>query len=442
MRTRNEINNTEWFGHMPDGWEMKPLKSLFSIGKGITVTKADLIEHGVPVVNYGQVHSKLNDGFSIHRELIRYVSPDIIPDNTIPISKGGFIFASTSEDLKGCGNCIYLDSNIEVYAGGDTTQLIPLQTFDNKYFAYLFSTDNWRSQIRRNLVDVKVFHVNPRDLKETYVVVPPRDVQRSIVAFLDSRCKPLNEAIARHRMIIDKLEDYRKAVITKTVTKGLNDNIPMKDVGIGRVKNMPANWSVTKVKFIAKVIPGATPKSTISAFWNGDIPFVTPADYITEDHYIEHWARTITEEGMNSCSTSVLPPNSVIVSNRAPIGLVAINKVPVCTNQGCKGLVVKSREYSPEYLYRLLSVADDALNALGNGTTYQELSGKALSDFVIQKPPLDVQRSIVAFLDSQCESINKAIASHRVIIDKLEEYRRGLIFHAVTGRIDCTGGAR
>ena len=222
MRTRNEINNTEWFGHMPDGWEMKPLKSLFSIGKGITVTKADLIEHGVPVVNYGQVHSKLNDGFSIHRELIRYVSPDIIPDNTIPISKGGFIFASTSEDLKGCGNCIYLDSNIEVYAGGDTTQLIPLQTFDNKYFAYLFSTDNWRSQIRRNLVDVKVFHVNPRDLKETYVVVPPRDVQRSIVAFLDSRCKPINEAIARHRMIIDKLEDYRKAVISHTVAGDSN----------------------------------------------------------------------------------------------------------------------------------------------------------------------------------------------------------------------------
>ena len=284
--------------------------------------------------------------------------------------------------------------------------------------------------------------MNQSILGESYVAVPPLDVQRSIVAFLDSRCKPINEAIARHRIIIDKLEDYRKAVITKTVTKGLNDNIPMKDVGIGRVKNMPANWSVTKVKFIAKVIPGATPKSTISAFWNGDIPFVTPADYITEDHYIEHWARTITEEGMNSCSTSVLPPNSVIVSNRAPIGLVAINKVPVCTNQGCKGLVVKSREYSPEYLYRLLSVADDALNALGNGTTYQELSGKALSDFVIQKPPLDVQRSIVAFLDSQCESINKAIASHRVIIDKLEEYRRGLIFHAVTGRIDCTGGAR
>lgn len=199
---------------------------------------------------------------------------------------------------------------------------------------------------------------------------------------------------------------------------------------------VPSCWDMTKVKFIAKVVPGATPKSTIASFWNGDIPFVTPADYVTEDHYVGHWARTITEEGVNSCSTSLLPPNSVIVSNRAPIGLVAINKVPVCTNQGCKGLVIKSQEYSPEYLYRLLSVADDALNALGNGTTYQELSGKALSDFVIPKPPLDVQRSIVAFLDSQCKPLNEAIARHRIIIDKLEDYRKTVITKAVTKGID------
>lgn len=199
---------------------------------------------------------------------------------------------------------------------------------------------------------------------------------------------------------------------------------------------VPSCWDMTKVKFIAKVVPGATPKSTIASFWNGDIPFVTPADYVTEDHYVGHWARTITEEGMNSCSTSLLPSNSVIVSNRAPIGLVAINKIPVCTNQGCKGLVIKSREYSPEYLYRLLSVADDALNALGNGTTYQELSGKALSDFVIPKPPLDVQRSIVAFLDSRCKPIDEAIARHRLIIDKLEDYRKAVITKAVTKGLD------
>lgn len=203
--------------------------------------------------------------------------------------------------------------------------------------------------------------------------------------------------------------------------------------GLTWVDSLPVDWEVTKVKFISKVTPGATPKSSNSMFWDGDIPFVTPADYTTEDHYIEHWSKTITNEGMDSCSTSLLPPNSVIVSNRAPIGLVALNKVPVCTNQGCKGLIVKSSQYEPEFLYRVLTASEEALNALGNGTTYQELSGRALSDFVIPNPSLDIQRSIVAFLDSRCKPIDEAIARHRSIIGKLEDYRRAVISHTVSG---------
>lgn len=208
--------------------------------------------------------------------------------------------------------------------------------------------------------------------------------------------------------------------------------------GLTWVDSLPVDWEVTKVKFISKVTPGATPKSSNSMFWDGDIPFVTPADYTTEDHYIEHWSKTITNEGMDSCSTSLLPPNSVIVSNRAPIGLVALNKVPVCTNQGCKGLIVKSSQYEPEFLYRVLTASEEALNALGNGTTYQELSGRALSDFVIPNPSLDIQRSIVAFLDSRCKPIDEAIARHRSIIGKLEDYRRAVITKAVTKGLDDT----
>ena len=422
MRTRNEINNTEWFGHMPDGWEMKPLKSLFSIGKGITVTKADLIEHGVPVVNYGQVHSKLNDGFSIHRELIRYVSPDIIPDNTIPISKGGFIFASTSEDLKGCGNCIYLDSNIEVYAGGDTTQLIPLRTFDNKYFAYLFSTDNWRSQIRRNLVDVKVFHVNPRDLKETYVVVPPRDVQRSIVAFLDSRCKPINEAIARHRMIIDKLEDYRKAVISHTVAGDSN--------GLDNTR-----WTWKRFKFIAHV----------------DSNLVEPDNY-------QHWLHispesiskgngrllrtsTVYEDGVTSCN-HLFHKGAILYSKVRP----RLNKVIIAPDDGlCSAdMYPISTSQFPEWLkYYMLS--DQFVEQAGLVSDIRikmpKINQQELGNLKVFVPPRQDQLEIISQLDYKCAAIDEGVDRQEQVIARLEEYRRSLVFHAVTGRIDCMGGA-
>jgi len=251
MRTRSEINSTEWFGHIPNGWEMRPIKALFRFSKGLSITKADLSECGAPVISYGQIHSKDYDGTGITESLIRYVPKSIAQSsNSSYVKHGGFIFADTSEDLAGVGNCAYNDGNEDLFGGYHTIVANPLLSSENKYFAYLFRTDAWRKQLRKQLVDVKLFSVNQSILGESYVAVPPLDVQRSIVAFLDSRCKPINEAIARHRMIIDKLEDYRKAVITKAVTKGLDESAPMKDSGIEWIGSMPANWSTTKLKFL------------------------------------------------------------------------------------------------------------------------------------------------------------------------------------------------
>lgn len=439
MRTKAEISNHDWFGNLPKGWEMKSMGSLFSFSKGITVTKADLTEDGAPVVNYGQIHSKANTGTKITSNLIRYISSDKIPTNTNPARKGSFIFACTSEDLQGCGNCIYLDSEIEVYAGGDTILLSPLNNDkENKYLAYQFLTDEWRFQIRRDLVDVKVFHVNRKNLKEAYVVLPPADVRRSIVSFLDARCDPIDEAISRHRQAIEKLEEYRRSVVTKAVTKGLGSNASLKSCGVSWIGLIPREWQLTKIKYVAKVMAGATPKSDVSEYWGGDIPFVTPADYSSSDHYISNGSRCITKEGMNSCSTSLLPNGSVIVSTRAPIGLVTVNTKPVCINQGCKGLVRRNEDFDFEYLYLLLSIADKALIELGNGTTYLELSKKSLSNFVIPKPSLQEQHAIVSYLNDRCAIIDKAVTRHRLLIRQLEEYRQSLIHAAVTGRIDCT----
>lgn len=418
---------------------MKPLKSLFTFSKGLNITKNNLTETGKSVINYGQIHSKDYFGTGIVNDIIRYVSSEITEkgDSSL-VNKGGFVFADTSEDLAGVGNCAYNDLEKTIYGGYHTIVLNPRYETDNKFLAYQFRTDAWRHQLRRQLVDVKLFSVNQRILSEAYVVLPPADVRRSIVSFLDARCAPIDEAISRHRQAIDKLEEYRRVIVIKAVTKGLDPNVPLKSCGVSWIGLIPRAWQLTKIKYVAKVMSGATPKSDVSAYWDGDIPFITPADYSSSDHYISKGSRCITREGMNSCSTSLLPVGSVIVSTRAPIGLVAVNTNPVCTNQGCKGLVRRSEDFNFEYLYLLLSIADKALDALGNGTTYLELSKKSLGNFVIPKPSLEEQSAIVAYLNDRCTTIDEAVARHRLLIQKLEEYRQSLIHAAVTGRIDCT----
>lgn len=221
MRTKAEIDNNEWFGEVPDSWRMVPLPRLFMSSKGMTVTRADLVDEGAPVVNYAQVHSKLNNRFGIHAELIKHVPTGMVPKGLKYSEKGSFIFACTSEDLAGCGDCIYNDSEQPVNPGGDTLLLSPVDGVENKYLAYLFSTDMWRWQIRRDLVDVKVFHVNQGNLHETYVTVPPYDVQRRIISYLDERCAAIDEDVAKRREVIGKLKEYNSRS-----TRGLSSRIP------------------------------------------------------------------------------------------------------------------------------------------------------------------------------------------------------------------------
>lgn len=306
------------------------------------------------------------------------------------------------------------------------------------YLGYALKSHNFVSAIEMQSVGVSYPAINSSEAVLNYVPVPPKQTQAAIVSYLDSRCDFISETISRHRLAIDKLEEYRRVIVIKAVTKGLDPNVPLKSCGVSWIGLIPRAWQLTKIKYVAKVMSGATPKSDVSAYWDGDIPFITPADYSSSDHYISKGSRCITREGMNSCSTSLLPVGSVIVSTRAPIGLVAVNTNPVCTNQGCKGLVRRSEDFNFEYLYLLLSIADKALDALGNGTTYLELSKKTLGNFVIPKPSLEEQSAIVAYLNDRCTTIDEAVARHRLLIQKLEEYRQSLIHAAVTGRIDCT----
>ena len=109
--------DVSWVGKIPSHWDVVPLKSKFSFSKGLSITKADLVDTGCPVLSYGQIHSKNNAKTGIVGGLLRFV-PDSITDGCSEslAVKNGFIFADTSEDLDGCGNCNYIDQN-GIYAG-------------------------------------------------------------------------------------------------------------------------------------------------------------------------------------------------------------------------------------------------------------------------------------------------------------------------------------
>jgi type I restriction enzyme S subunit len=151
-----------------------------------------------------------------------------------------------------------------------------------------------------------------------------------------------------------------------------------------------------------------------------------------QSKYLLSTQRTITTAGYKSCNTHLVKPGNLIISNRAPIGLIAINKVPVCTNQGCKAIEVDSKKVNVGYLYYYLLASVKELNNLGTGTTFMEISSDSLKNFPVPLTNLEHQQSLVNFLENKTQTIDKMIAAKHSLYESLEEAKRALIFQIIT----------
>ena len=174
---------------------------------------------------------------------------------------------------------------------------------------------------------------------------------------------------------------------------------------------MKAGWQTKTLGEACEVMNGGTPKTGIPEYWDGGHLWITPAEMGNRSSpYVSDTKRKITDLGLRDSSAQMLPPNSVVLSSRAPIGHLVINTEPMATNQGCKGLIPGS-QIQHKFLYYYLSSIVDLLNLVGTGATFKELSGGKLKEVTIPVPPLPEQRRIVGILDEAFEGIATAKAN-------------------------------
>ena len=158
--------------------------------------------------------------------------------------------------------------------------------------------------------------------------------------------------------------------------------------------DLPESWMFARLKHIGEVIGGGTPKTNIDEYWDGNIPWLTPADLSGyEDMHISIGARTITELGLQSSSAQLLPENSILYSSRAPIGYIAIAANTISTNQGFKSVVPNNSTMSP-YLYYCLKARTSDIVRRATGTTFKEISGSAMAETIVPLPPINEQQRI------------------------------------------------
>ena len=184
-------------------------------------------------------------------------------------------------------------------------------------------------------------------------------------------------------------------------------------------------WIECTLDKLGEIVGGATPSTKCEDYYGGSIPWITPKDLSSfKGRYITSGERNITEKGLASCSAQMMPKDAVLFTSRAPIGYVAIASQSVCTNQGFKSIVVNEKA-DPLFVYYLLKYNKDAIEAMGSGTTFKEVSGKTMRAVKV-RIPLDVsyQKRIAAVLDS----LDTKIENNERINDNLEQQAQA-IYH-------------
>lgn len=421
----------EWFGKIPKKWTIKPIKYLYTIRSGATPKSNDNDNWDGNIVWVTPADFKTEDKYissgarNISEKGYRTCNTTLVPEKSIIFSKRapiGTVVLSKGKlcTNQGCLSCVNND------------------TYNSLYYYYLMSI--LTEQFNLYGYGTTFMEISANNFANFKFVVPPKYEQDIIAKYLDKECAKYELITKDIQCQIEILQEYKQSVITEAVTKGLDKNVAMKDSGIEWIGIIPENWTIKPIKYIYNVFSGATPKSNDLDNWDGDITWITPADFKTDDKYVSHGSRNITEKGYKTCNTTLLPENSIIFSKRAPIGTVALSKGILCTNQGCLACV-KNETSNSLYYYYLMSVLTEQFNLYGSGTTFMEISTTNFENFKVVVPSKTEQEDIARYLDSKCNEINMILADKQKQLDTLTEYKKSLIYEYVTGKKEVPADA-
>ncbi|GAA0683292.1 hypothetical protein GCM10009104_05490 [Marinobacterium maritimum] len=434
------------FNAIPIHWSTQRVNYLFTFGRGLNITKANLEDTGVACVSYGEVHSKYAFEVDPNRHVLKCVSSNYLSDSSRSLlSPGDFVFADTSEDIDGAGNFTQFVGEGQLFAGYHTVILRPKGQHYPRYLAYAFDTPESRNQIRLAVKGVKVFSITQEILKNVFLVLPTHIEQRTIAAFLDHETARIDRLIEKQQRLIELLKEKRQAVISHAVTKGLDPNVPMKDSGVEWLGQVPEHWQVLPIqRVLAKIEQGASPVAQNRSPETGEygvlkISSVKKGRFIeveskTLDSFADYEPRFKVKLGdllVTRANTPSLVADSCIVEQepRNPTMMCDLVYRLITTN-------MVENSYVCFWLLSNYGRMQIEVDARGSSMTMAKVSQGHIKSWLITIPPLREQSQIVSYIRKSQDRLTHLIERAELAIKLIQERRTALISAAVTGKID------
>jgi type I restriction enzyme S subunit len=422
-----------WLNDVPSHWLVKRVKDIATYNDETLDDKTDP-ELEIEYVDISSV--SLINGI----EKLESMTFDKAPSRARRKVKHGDIIVSTVRTyLKAIAPVNHPSENMIVSTGFAVVR--PRQNLHSGFAGYLLQSDGFVGDVVANSVGVSYPAINASDLVCIPVVEPPMHEQQVIANFLDYKTAQIDALIAKKEVLLTKLAEKRTALISHTVTKGLDPSVPMKDSGVEWLGEIPTHWGVIRIRHCVEFLTSGSRGWTEYFAEEGSLFLrITNVTHDSIKLKLDDVQYVLPPDGAEGRRTAT-KPDDVIISITADLGSVAVVSESVnhaYVSQHLALLRPQRQRVSGTWLaYQAFSLSGKAqLLGAGYGGSKIQLGLGDVKDVWIAIPSTDEQNLISHYLEFQIGRMDKQTEKVKNVITALKEYRSALITNAVTGKID------
>ena len=433
MARKMKDSGIEWIGEIPEGWEVHRMKSCISQRDGGAWGDEATGETGdcicLRIADFDYEHFRFTDSNNL--TIRHYASPIIkkllLQKNDILIEKSG------GGEKTPVGRTVLFDKEYPALFANFMDRLRCSDFILPQYLQYVFVTF-YKNRYTQNYIK-QTTGIQNLDLSsmlaDEFVPVPNLNEQKLIVCYLESKCSKIDNLLSKTRSSIEEYKKLKQAVITQAVTKGVRGEREMKDSGVEWIGEIPAEWSVQRIKTIFSI---RNERNYLP------LEQVNLISLYTDKGVVQHCdiEKTTGNKASNADGYKKVYPNDMIVNIiLCWMGAIGRSNYAGVTSPAYDVYVPSSKIECKFYhcYFRTLGFSGDCYK---NGRGIMAMRWRTYSDqfrsIKVVVPPLEEQKEIVGYLDAKCAEIDKLIAKKEQLVKELESYKKSLIYEVVTGK--------
>ena len=397
-------------GVIPEDWEVKAIGDIADVKTGpfgSALHESDYVEDGTPIITV----EHLSDMGVEHFKLPMISNEDRRRLKAYSLIAGDIVFSRVGS----------VDRNALIREQEDgwlfSGRLLRVRIKNTKgyphYLSYHFHSEPFKQRVREIAVGQTMPSLNTQLLKGVQIILPTEQEQRSIATVLSD----MDALLVGIDRLIAKKRDLKQATMQQLLT------------GKIRLPGFDGEWKVKRLGDLAEMGSGGTPPSSIAAYYDGDIPWVSISDMTKGGKVITRTDRNLTQAGFSRSAAQMFPPGTVLYAMYASLGECSISEIPLCSSQAILGIRPK-KELNGEFLYYFLVSLKVMVKSLGQQGTQANLNKGMVQDFHISLPPIPEQTAIATILSDMDAEI-AALEQRR---DKTRALKQGMMQELLTGK--------